>query len=128
MYQVELAVFTIGYSHTIAIAHISVVSIVLGGMLLFLTVSLVPMTEAFRNGGDRLLGVPSPFCVLAPFAIHSFFRGHRYRPEDKQSVSIYVLPGDPLPGVPEACSTLLGYVRANSSTRSDHRQAEVGHI
>ena len=73
VYQVELAVFTIGYSHTIAIAHISVVSIVLGGMLLFLTVSLVPMTEAFRNGGDRLLGIRSPFRLLAPFATHSFF-------------------------------------------------------
>ena len=86
----------------------------LGGILLFVTVPLVTMTEAFRNGGDRLLGVPSPFCVLAPFTIHSFFRGHRYRPENKQSVTIYLLLGDPLPSAPDAWCTILGYVRAHS--------------
>ena len=72
--------------------------------------------------------VSSPFFVLAPFATLSFFRGHRCRPENKQSVTIYLLLGFPLPCVPEACFTLLGYVRAHSSTRSDHRQAEVSHI
>ena len=117
----NLRFLTVGYSHKIAVAYCSVVRIVLGGMLLLVTVSLVTMTEAFHNGGDRLLGVPSPFCVLTPFAIHSFFRGHRYRPENKQSVTIYLLLGDHLPSAPDAGSAIPEYVRAHSSTRSDHR-------
>ena len=95
-------------------------------MLRIVTVSLGTMTEAFRNSGGRLLGVPFPFCDLAPFASLSFFRGNRCRSKNKQSVIIYLL--HPLPCAPEACSTILRYVRAHSSTRSDHRQAEVGHI
>ena len=124
----NLRFLTVGYSHKIAVAYCSVVRIVLGGMLLLVTVSLFTMTEVFRNGGDRLLGVPSPFLVLAPFAIHSIVRGHRYRSENKQSVTIYLLLSDPLPSASDAWSSILGYVRAHSSTRSDHRQAEVDNI
>ena len=66
------------------------------------TVSLVTVTEAFRSSGGRLLGVPSPFFVFILFATHSFLRGHRYRPENKQPVTMYLLLGESLPCVPEA--------------------------
>ena len=87
------------------------------------------MTEAFLNSGGRLLGVLSPFCVLALPRHSAFTLVIATDPRiSKQFPSIYVL-GERLLCALEACSTIiLEYVRGHTSTLSDHRQEEVGHV